>query len=228
MATLGIVCGMEAEARTLGPVRDHDRVIVIVTGGRADRVDRAARRFLNEGCIRMLSWGVAGGLDPRLQPGEALMPDMVETLEGERFALARHAALGDAAAEEAPGALMLGVDAPVLSAGDKATLYHATGAVAVDMETHRLARIGAEYAVDTLAIRAVADPAERDLPAYLADALDGHGRPRLGHVLGGLIRRPGTLGALLGLRRDRARALARLRRIAISGPDAGIFARLLA
>ena len=224
MATLGIVCGMEAEARTLGTLRDHDRVIVTVTGGDAERVDRAANRFLNAGCIRMLSWGVCGGLDPRLAPGTPVMPDMVETLEGARYPLARHAALGPEAAAQAPGALMLGLDAPVMTADDRDALYHATGAVAADMETHRLARWGAEYAVDTLAIRVVADPAWRELPDYLDGVLDAQGRPRLGRVLGGLARRPGSLATLLGLARERRRALRRLRAIAAGG----IFNRLLA
>ena len=119
---------------------------------------------------------------------------------------------------------MLGLDAPAMTAADKDALYHATGAVAADMETHRLARYGAEFAVDTLAIRVVADPATRDLPPYLADVLDARGRPRVGRVLAGLARRPATLAALMRLRRDRARALARLRRIA----EGGIFNRLLA
>lgn len=224
MATLGIVCGMEAEARTLGTLRDHERIIVSVTGGRPDRVERAAKRFLNAGCIRMLSWGVCGALDPRLRAGDPVMPDMVETAEGTRLPLARQAAIGREAAAEAPRALMLGVDAPVMTAEDKAAWFHATGAVAVDMETHRLARYGDEFAVDTVAIRAVADTAAEDLPGYLADALDEHGRPRMGTVLGGVARSPGSLGALIRLRRHRAAALARLRQIAAGR----IFARLLA
>lgn len=224
MATLGIVCGMEAEARTLGELREHDRVLVTVTGGAPERVDRAAKRFLNAGCVRMLSWGVCAGLDPRLPPGQPVMPDLVETLEGERIPLAREAAIGRDAAAEAPRALMLGLDSPVMSADDKDALYHATGAVAADMETHRLARIGAEFAVDTLAIRAVADPAWRDLPVYVADALDAEGRPRVRRILAGLAGRPADLAVLLRLRRDRARALSRLRSIA----EGGIFSRLLA
>lgn len=224
MATLGIVCGMESEARTLGPVRDHARVIVAITGGQGERVERAARMFLNEGCIRMVSWGIAGGLDPRLPAGEVVIPSSVATISEERFDLDRHVALGREAAETAPQVGVLGLDTPAMTAVEKGALFAASGAAIADMETHHLARIGAAYAVDTLAIRAVADPAGRDLPAYLRDVIDAHGNVRLGRVLAGVARQPGTLATLVRLQREQGRALAALRSVA----ESAAMARLLA
>jgi hypothetical protein len=86
---------------------------------------------------------------------------------------------------------------------EKATLFQRTGAVAVDMESHRIARVAAESGagLPALAIRAIGDPAGRALPALAATALGEDGRPRVGPVAAGLMRRPGDLAALLRWRR---------------------------
>jgi adenosylhomocysteine nucleosidase len=219
MATLGIICGMETEADALGPIREHARVLIGISGGRPDRAERAARRFLSEGCTALLSWGVAGALHPDLRPGTLIVPAEVETVAGMRYPLAR-----DRVGAQGAGGLVLGFDQMVLRADDKAALHRITGAQIVDMESHRVARIGFESATPVVTIRAVADPAERSLPGFVADALTETGEPRLGVVLAGLARRPRALHDLLDLRRDTRAALATLEAVA----ESGALARLLA
>ena len=195
---VGLVCGMRSELRALGPLAEDPQLLIAVSGARPERAEAEARRMVAAGCRALVSWGIAGGLDPALAPGHLLAAGAVID-EGETRALA---------APEGP--LLLGSDLAVMTVAEKAGLHRATGAAAVDMETHRVARAGAAAGVPVHAIRAVADTANRALPVLAANALDAEGRPRIGAVLAGLLRRPGDLPGLFALRRDTAAALATL------------------
>ena len=69
-----------------------------------------------------------------------------------------------------------------------------------------------------MALRAVADPAERGIPEWLAGAIDPSGRPRLSVVAKGAFAHPWDVPRLLTLARDQRAALRALRRVAF---DAG-------
>src|SRR4029077_17804193 len=57
-----------------------------------------------------------------------------------------------------------GVDSPVATIQQKLALLAATGAGAVDMESHVVARVAARQAIPFAVLRVVADPQARDLP----------------------------------------------------------------
>ncbi|MFQ5766015.1 MAG: nucleoside phosphorylase, partial [Rhodospirillales bacterium] len=70
-----------------------------------------------------------------------------------------------------------------------------------------------------LVVRVIADPLERPIPVWLLGRLTADGAPNYGAVIAGLARRPWDMPVLIGLARDNARALARLRRVAgLLGP----------
>lgn len=215
---LGIVCGMASEARALGRRAGDPRLRIGVSGARPGKAEREARRLVEAGCRLLLSWGVAGGLDPLIRPGQMLIPAAVVDEGGGCWPLS--ADLAAAAAEVAPapfhweehgqGRLMLGLDRLVLEPEDKSALFALTGALAADMETHCVARVAAEAGLPALAVRAVGDPVDGRIPGLAARALDENGRPRLGQVAAGLVRRPWELGALMRVRRETDAALATL------------------
>jgi hypothetical protein len=72
---------MESEARALGAWRDDPRVIVKLSAGRVDRAREAVAELVAEGVSRLLSWGLCGGLDPALRPGDVVecAPDEILT-----------------------------------------------------------------------------------------------------------------------------------------------------
>ncbi len=222
---LGIVCGMVSEVRALGRWADDPLVGIGISGARPGRAEREARRLVAGGCRVLLSWGVAGGLDPALAPGELVIPAAVVTEDGGRLPLSQSViARLDRAIQTAEmpqpsrgmtgtGAI-LGAERMVLAVAEKAALFERTSAVAVDMESHRVALVAAAAGLPMLAVRAIGDPAGRALPALAARALGEDGRPRIGPVIAGLLRRPGDLAALLRVRRDTAAALAALAAIA--------------
>ena len=74
---------MESEARALGRWREDPRVVVKVSAGRVERAEAAVAELVAEGVAGLLSWGLCGGLDPALRPGDVVecAPDEVLTPE---------------------------------------------------------------------------------------------------------------------------------------------------
>ena len=205
MAEIGVICGMVSEVRSLGSWADDPRVLVAVSGARPARAEELAQEFADRDVRLLLSWGIAGGLDPALATGDLLIASDVVMLDDERRALA--------VPDQHPGraGVFAGADEVIATVQEKLALRARTGAVAVDMETHRLANIAYAAGIPCCAVRAISDPADRALPALAAGALGPDGRPMLGHVIRGLVRRPFELPGLLAAGRDSNKALATLR-----------------
>ncbi|MDE1921822.1 MAG: hypothetical protein KGI55_00230, partial [Gammaproteobacteria bacterium] len=79
---IGIVAALGAEARTLGRTEGID---VRVSGIGLDAASRAARSLADAGVSALISWGVAGGLDPALRPGAIVLPVAVIADDGRRY-----------------------------------------------------------------------------------------------------------------------------------------------
>ena len=153
---------------------------------------------------------MSGGLAPTLVPGDLIFASEVRTLDGERFTpdAALAALLGDAAWKQAA---ILGVDAVIASAADKERLFVQKGAVAVDMESHAVARAAAAAAVPFAALRAIADPASRALPPAALNAVAPDGSTKVLATLLECAKAPGQFPALLKLGSDSAAAQKSLR-----------------
>lgn len=188
----------------------HDRrVRVTVSGARPQLAEDGARWLVAEGCSQLLSFGVCGGLDPKLAPGSLLAPSAVMLPDGGEMTLSPIA--------EGMACRISGSERMEVSARAKARLFTETGAAAVDMETHRVALVGSEAGIPVTAIRVVGDHAGTNLPSFVEGALTETGHPRILPVLAGLLRQPGQLGALLRLKRETDIALKELSRVVLDG-----------
>ncbi len=164
----------------------------------------------------MVSWGLCGGLDPRLRPGDLILGTEVVSDEGD---VRTDEAVTASLAERLLGAgVRVGVerfaasDAPVLTAAAKAGLRRATDASAVDMESLIAGRYALEHRAPFAILRAVSDPAERDLPPLVLKAVDSDGGIDALAVIGGLIRSPGQFAALRAAASDSRAAFQALKR----------------
>lgn len=223
VAMIGIVTGLTAERDCLACFAPADRPAVRVAGARADRAAAAAGELIRAGCQGLISFGLAGGLAPSLGPGTIVLADRVTDARGRSL-------LTDPAWRERLTARVvhghrivaggvIGSDRAIGRPEEKAALACTTGALAVDMESHAVAQTAARLGVPFLVIRAVADAADRAVPAWLMGVIGDDGRPRLGAVAAGLLAHPADLPALIWLGRASARALAALRRLALgAGP----------
>ena len=194
----GFVTGLAAEARWL---RGRGFAAGVGGGGPAGAA-RAAGELIAQGVTGLVSFGLAGGLDPALPAGALVLPRLVSG-GGEQYDCdpALLVYLGGPTAR-----LMLAGSAIAATVADKAALFAQSGAVAVDLESGAVARAAGEAGLPFAVLRAISDPADKDLPPAALVALDARGRVRPGRLAGSLLRGPGQLPALLALARDTGRA----------------------
>jgi adenosylhomocysteine nucleosidase len=217
------VTGLAKEARiAAGP-----GVRAIAGGGSAPALVDALERELARGAGGVISFGIAGGLAEDIASGTWLVARAIVT-PAERWKC--DAAWARSIAERLVGACtadLAGVDAPVTEPAAKRALHRATGAAAVDTESHIAAAIAAAHGLPFAAFRVVADSVRRGLPPAASVALTSDGNISGGAVLGSLARTPAQLPSLLHTAIDARtafRALSRGRRLLGPGlayPDLG-------
>jgi len=200
------VTGLRAEAA----IAAQAGFIPVCAGGVPERTEALLARFLEDGASAIVSFGIAGGLSPALRPGTLLLPGHVLSESGRHEASSPwRQSLLDAGI--GIGASLYGAEKPAVSAVEKAALHAATGAVAVDLESHIVARAAAEAGLPFLVVRAIADPAECDLPEAALIPLRPDGTPDLPRIIAATLRQPRQIPALIRLGGHTSRALAALR-----------------
>jgi adenosylhomocysteine nucleosidase len=164
----------------------------------------------------VVSWGLCGGLDPRLRPGDLILGAEVVSDEGavrtdEAVTLSLAQRLGGAG-ERVSVERLAASNAPVLTAAAKADLRRASGAAGVDMESLIAGRYAREQRIPFAILRAVSDPAERDLPPLVLNAVDSDGGIDAVAVIAELIRSPRQIAGLRAAARDSRAAFEALKR----------------
>lgn len=212
-----VVCGLAAEAK----IAAAPGVTVIAGGGDGARL-AATLDGLPAATTHLLSFGIAGGLDPAMRPGDVRVADAV-VVESTRLEPDFVWAAKLAAALGAPQATFAGADAVVAEIAAKVALRAATGAVCVDMETHIVARAAARRGCRWAALRAITDPAGRALPHAAAVGMKPDGSIDLPAILMSLAKNPGQLPGLVHAARDARAAFAALLRCRQAlGPGFGL------
>jgi adenosylhomocysteine nucleosidase len=212
----GVVAALDAEARTLGPaMRRHDGLsslgdgtLLAISGIGAARAAMAARRLVDAGVSGLMSFGLAGGLDPNLRAGCVVLPTEVISRNGGSFltADAWRGRIGAAVAEaqQVAAGKLLSSMMVIDTVADKAAAFRDTGAVAVDMESLAIAEVAAAHGVPFVALRVIVDTAMDVLPRAVV-AANVQGRVSIRRLIGGLVAGPTDLLAVLRLlRRYRA------------------------
>ncbi len=209
-ANVLIVCGLKREAGILaGPGR-----ATLCGDAPTLRARLAEAAGLRPSLV--VSWGLCGGLDLSLRPGDLILAK--EVVSADR-AIRTDEAVTSSLAQRLVGAgacfvaeRLAAADAPVLTAAAKAELRRATEAAAVDMESLIAGQYALEQRIPFAILRAVADPAERDLPPLVLKAVDSDGRINTLAVIGGLIRSPSQFAGLRALAADSSAAFQALNR----------------
>lgn len=226
-AHLGILAGLRSEAACLSrslPPDDELKVSIALSGARTDGALAGAQRLVADGATHLLSFGLAGALDPALTAGTLIVPDRILEAGGSehRPDPAWHARLVELFHDRRPViGPHLGADQAIAGVADKSALFAAVAAQAVDMESHILAAAAAEAGVPFAAIRVICDDARTALPPAALAAVRPDGSTNLLAIAVNVLLSPGQIPALRRLGRAAARADATMalcgRRIALIG-----------
>lgn len=201
-ARIGVVVGLNAEARLA-----HAWGMPVAVGGGTSAGAAAAAADLAPSVQALISFGLAGGLDPALQPGAIIVPSQVSSSGGTRWTT--DAALNDLLGG-CTGHVLLG-DGQVLATVEAKRTARGLGFDAVDLESAAVAAIAGRHGMPFAVLRAVCDPADRPLPRAALVALDAAGRIGSLRVVVTALANPMELPALIALASDANHARRSLR-----------------
>jgi adenosylhomocysteine nucleosidase len=196
--------GLEAEAKiarraglhAVVGAGDHRRTVKVV-----EEAASAAE------CL--VSFGIAGALKPGLRAGDIILSTEVvdddrRWLSSDSLRVRFSELVDEIGALEGP---VLGAQVAVATKADKRRAWRETGAIAVDLESVVVARAAAALGIPFVVLRAIADPAVRELPPAALVPLNGDGTPALRQVLASVLTQPRQLPNLLTVAREARQAL---------------------
>jgi hopanoid-associated phosphorylase len=210
--------GMAFEARiAAGP-----GVMVLARNARRELATVAANAA-RHGYRGIISFGVAGGLAAHLRTGDWVVASSVVEAQGPIPTDAGWSrrlldAIGDA--HHGP---ILGVDTPVAEPATKRQLHRTSGAAAVDMESHLVARVAAAHGLAFTALRVIVDPVDRAIPPAALVGMGPDARADTAAILRDLIARPRQLPLLARVTWDAFIARSQMQRVRqLLGSDFGL------
>jgi adenosylhomocysteine nucleosidase len=190
-ATVIAFVGLAFEARIAAA--PGVKVVCRTAGSELETVADSAVR---QGYRGLISFGVAGGLASQLRAGDWVVASAIRESHTER---ATDAAWSRRLLGMISGAIhapIVGVDTPVAEPAKKRELHRTTGAAAVDMESHVVARVAAEHKLAFAAVRVVVDPAHRKVPPAALIGMRPDGRANVWAVIRDLVTRPSQVTPL--------------------------------
>ena len=195
-AVIGVV-GLAFEARIAAGQDTH-----VICSGDGLTLPTALACAIAGDCRGLVSFGVAGGLEPKLHAGTCVVGSVI-TSGTTRFMTdwnwSRN--LLQAIPSAVYGAIV-GISAPIAQTEAKRALHVSTGALAVDMESHVVARTAAARPLPMTAVRVITDSAKRELPPVALTAMRADGTIDFAAVIRSMMKVPSKLPLLMSTALD--------------------------
>jgi hopanoid-associated phosphorylase len=197
-----VVTGVAREAKlAAGP-----GVVTVCSGGSPHRLRTLLARQDPKGITAVISFGIAGGLNPALETGHVVVAVAIISPDSRRMtdrsladALIR--ALSEVGKVKLLRATVAGAEIALASPRAKSAARSQTGAAVVDMESHIAADYAEVHGLPFGAVRVVCDPASDSLPPLVNEALNEDGSISYRGVFRSLCREPEQILDLLKLAR---------------------------
>src|ERR1019366_6386162 len=177
------------------------RVRAILTGMGQTHALEAVRRVLPERPDICISTGLAGALQSRDRPRDILAARLVSEV-GEPVAVASHRELLAAAVDCGARQVERFATSRTLVARAEEKRHLGSEAEAVEMESYTILAEAARYGVPAVAVGAISDTVDFDMPYDFERARDARGQIHLGAIITQALRRPSSLPALFAFGRD--------------------------
>jgi adenosylhomocysteine nucleosidase len=185
------------------------KVRAVLTGMGPEHALAAAKRALSDKPDLCISTGLAGAAREGYRVGDVLAARLVSEVS-EPVAVASHRQLLATAIDCGARQIERFATSSALIARPEQKRAIGEQAEAVDMESYMILAEAARCGVPALAVRAVSDTCEFEMPYDFAHALDAQGQIRTAKVLALVMRKPSGLRALMRLARDSRAASRRL------------------
>ncbi|MGA8010802.1 MAG: hypothetical protein WB949_00040 [Candidatus Acidiferrales bacterium] len=186
-------------------------VRVVLTGAGGLATQRALAHAFDHDPDVCIASGLSGALKPGYAPGDVLAARMVADVRATRLF---HSDAELVSRSEASGAKIvdkfLVTDQVISTAEEKRAL--STSGDAVDMESLYVLAAAGQRGIRSVAIRAISDGADSNLPLDFDGVFDTRGAVSIPKVIGQVVRRPGRLAGLIRLANESERAAAALAR----------------
>jgi adenosylhomocysteine nucleosidase len=176
-------------------------VRAILTGMGQPHALEAVRRVLPSRPDICISTGLAGALRSVYRPGDILAARLVSEV-GEPVAVASHRELLSTCVDCGARQVERFATSRTLVARADHKRQLATQAEAVEMESYTILAEAARYGVPSVAVRAIGDTSDFDMPYDFESARDPRGQIRIRGIAMQVLRRPSGLPSLLTLARD--------------------------
>jgi hopanoid-associated phosphorylase len=194
------VVGLQREAKIVA----REGVRVIAGGGDGAGLERQIESAIVEAGSSLrgiISTGVAGALDPSLAIGDCVIASGVAASTAVATDAAWLQRLHDRLSAARVGAIA-GVDALSSGVQAKRELRTATGALAVDMESHIAARCAASHGIAFATLRVISDRSDQALPPAAQVAMKAGGGLNMAAIARSVATKPAQIPALIRLGRD--------------------------
>ena len=173
-----------------------NEVTVLLTGMGGENARKAMRTVSFEGQDVFISTGLAGALDANLTPGDIVVA-RTSIMDGQTTKTESDSTLIDLAVATGARAVdvFLTSETIIATAIEKEAL-RVSGSV-VEMETSYVLAEAAKCQVPGVAVRAISDAADEDLPVDFQQIADSRGNVRVGGLLKELAMHPSRLAPLV-------------------------------
>lgn len=178
-------------------------IVLAYSGAGESNARTAAELLVAQGATRLISWGCAAALCATLKPGDLILADCLIDADGARIDLLSdwHSyTLNLLSTTLIVHTGSLAESKHIVATGkDKRHLYSQTGAIALDMESIAIAKVARQNKLCFLAIRAIADPADMDLPKAINHSFNNEGDIVLTKLLSFIALHPAEVPGLIRL-----------------------------
>ncbi len=191
------ISGLASEAR----IAERLPATSLISGADPARLARCLAGIDRSKVRLVVSFGIAGALDPCLRTGDLIVAssvasDLPTVATDVAIATAVRAAL-----RHARSGTVLGLGRALATPADKAHEHTRTQALAVDMESHLAAAFCRKHGLPLLVLRAISDLADQVLPPLAGVAIAGDGRLAPVPIIRSLLADPGQIFQLPALAR---------------------------
>lgn len=206
--TLGILCGLESEAKIAKRVPG---AMVACAGARPAQARQLTAQLIRDGATRLVSFGIAGGLAPHMGIASVAVGHSIRSEKGlfdgdSSWADSLVAKLGP----QAQRCRVWGSETLVATKNEKRRLHEAMGCDIVDMESQCMAEVASEAGIPFAVLRTVCDAADHEVPPVVMASIAEDGSVKIAAAICSLARNPFQIPHLMLVSRGVRQALGAL------------------